>query len=478
MDGVLTLYGTPEPLYPLGRNGSQDGETYGGDVCAPYDQHLPPYCADDSGKPVVGAEEWCGKAWCWVDQDNCAVANTNFESNFPLTKMHWSYETCGDGAIATVPIPSIQAPQSCDDEMRTSCADATARMCFLKQHPLTSCSADGKREWAGILSHCAGLPAAACASCYPESKCSAGGDSKSKCIFGGGGKQMGSTRFCSLQNVSPCFLDDMYTCSADGEPEWGGPVSNCAAMIKALGCDDCGNKCGAKGDTQAIATTVPGWCLPNTYSQPFSSTTNGCRTATAACFDKAAYTCSADGDPIWPEGSACANVQPYCSACYPKTGSVCEGKRSDRGVPKPTCTQAAKDVGCLDMKHRKGCFAESAYTCFADGRRKWGNETSSPRDLLAGKAGMCPVAPVECGSCFPNKCDPGYTPIVPAAGLPKAWYDCSYKGFKSCDDNSVCSSNGGKTPCDPKRYVASCTTSKATYCGTASGSWSGSWSGS
>ena len=88
------MQGTPEPLYPLGRNGSRDGETYGGDVCAPYDQHLPPYCADDSGKPVVGAEEWCGKAWCWVDQDNCAIAAT-LSTYWPLAKVSWSYETCG-----------------------------------------------------------------------------------------------------------------------------------------------------------------------------------------------------------------------------------------------------------------------------------------------------------------------------------------------------------------------------------------------
>ena len=284
MDGVLTLYGTPVPL-PIGRTGSRDGETYGGDVCAPHDQHLPPYCADDSGKPVVGAEEWCGKAWCWVDQDNCAVANTNFESNFPLTKMHWSYETCGDGAIATVPIPSIQAPQSCNDELRKSCASGGTPFCFAKREIdgiVTSCSADGKREWTGIMSHCAGLPAAVCTSCFPESKCSAGGDSKSTHAGGNAG----------------------YT-----------PIDPAAGL---------------------------------------------------------------------PSGSA------------------------------------------------------------------------------------------------------------PAARRSRAWYDCSYnfKGFKSCDDNSVCSSDGGKTPCYTDRYfdmfgrlekyVASCTTSKATYCvgGTTSGSESGSASGS
>ena len=55
---------------------------------------------------------------------------------------------------------------------------------------------------------------------------------------------------------------------------------------------------------------------------------------------------------------------------------------------------------------------------------------------------------------------------VPAASLPKAWYDCSYKGFRSCDDNSVCSSDGGKTVCAKSTVDAGkCTTDKATYCG-------------
>ena len=45
----------------------------------------------------------------------------------------------------------------------------------------------------------------------------------------------------------------------------------------------------------------------------------------------------------------------------------------------------------------------------------------------------------------------------------KAWFDCSYKGWRSCDDNSVC---GGKTVCAKSTVDAGmCTTDKATYCG-------------
>ena len=46
-------------------------------------------------------------------------------------------------------------------------------------------------------------------------------------------------------------------------------------------------------------------------------------------------------------------------------------------------------------------------------------------------------------------------------------YDCSYKGFKSCDDNSVCSSDGGKTVCAKSTIARMCTTDKATHCGDA-----------
>ena len=46
-------------------------------------------------------------------------------------------------------------------------------------------------------------------------------------------------------------------------------------------------------------------------------------------------------------------------------------------------------------------------------------------------------------------------------------YDCSYKGFKSCDDSSVCSSDGRKTACAKSIVARMCTIDKATYCGDA-----------
>ena len=42
----------------------------------------------------MGAAEWCVNAWCWVDQDNCAIAAT-LSTYWPLAKVSWSYETCG-----------------------------------------------------------------------------------------------------------------------------------------------------------------------------------------------------------------------------------------------------------------------------------------------------------------------------------------------------------------------------------------------
>ena len=107
VDGVLTLYGTPEPLYPIGRNGSRDGETYGGDVCESHEQNLPPTCADDAGKPLVGAAEWCGDKFCYVDPANCAVAST-LTSYWPLSKLHYSYEACGEKNLY------LEASPTCD----------------------------------------------------------------------------------------------------------------------------------------------------------------------------------------------------------------------------------------------------------------------------------------------------------------------------------------------------------------------------
>ena len=87
MDGVITVHGTPQPLYPAER----EGTTYGGDTCASWDQNLPPSCADDTGKPVEGAAEWCAAKYCYVDPRNCDIANTK-STYFPLANVYYSYE--------------------------------------------------------------------------------------------------------------------------------------------------------------------------------------------------------------------------------------------------------------------------------------------------------------------------------------------------------------------------------------------------
>jgi len=61
------------------------------------------------------------------------------------------------------------------------------------------------------------------------------------------------------------------------------------------------------------------------------------------------------------------------------------------------------------------------------------------------------------------------------AAAAAAWYDCSYKGFRSCADNSICtnSSNYIWTTTDCARSTVdngNCSTPKATYCGTTRGS--------
>ena len=84
VSGILQPFGTPQPLYPINR----DGGTYGSDVCARHDQNLPPSCDGD-------APSWCTSAWCWVDPANCALTNTQ-SSYFVASKIAYSYATCGE----------------------------------------------------------------------------------------------------------------------------------------------------------------------------------------------------------------------------------------------------------------------------------------------------------------------------------------------------------------------------------------------
>jgi hypothetical protein len=96
VDGVISVLDKPEPLYPAER----DGTTFGGGFCASWEQTLPPFCADDAGKPLEGAAGWCKDKFCYVDPANCNITNT-LTGSFRGSKevnLHYSYETCGNDA--------------------------------------------------------------------------------------------------------------------------------------------------------------------------------------------------------------------------------------------------------------------------------------------------------------------------------------------------------------------------------------------
>ena len=96
MDGVISVLGKPEPLYPAERNGTM----YGGGFCAIWEQNLPPFCADDAGKPLEGAPKWCKDKWCYVDPANCDGSTYELTEIFRSKEvnLHYSYETCGNKA--------------------------------------------------------------------------------------------------------------------------------------------------------------------------------------------------------------------------------------------------------------------------------------------------------------------------------------------------------------------------------------------
>ena len=70
---------------------------YGVGECAAWDATMQPDCADAAGAPKENAPEWCADSWCWVDQTNCKLADTDVTKSayFPGSSLVFSYNTCG-----------------------------------------------------------------------------------------------------------------------------------------------------------------------------------------------------------------------------------------------------------------------------------------------------------------------------------------------------------------------------------------------
>jgi hypothetical protein len=104
---------------------------YGSGSCAAHDVNHAPYCADASGAPRADAPDWCQANWCWVDPNNCqladangtaipAVASSYFHRDGQPASRYYSYETCQhDNTFSDTELD----PQACNDEHSSVVAD-------------------------------------------------------------------------------------------------------------------------------------------------------------------------------------------------------------------------------------------------------------------------------------------------------------------------------------------------------------------
>ena len=100
-DAFVTPGSDPETLTVTLNNATGDGQnewtyptSYGVDVCASHDLHMHPYCANSAGTAFPVAPAWCSNTWCFVDPNNCNMAN-DASSYFPGSDNRYSYATCG-----------------------------------------------------------------------------------------------------------------------------------------------------------------------------------------------------------------------------------------------------------------------------------------------------------------------------------------------------------------------------------------------
>jgi hypothetical protein len=73
---------------------------HGSAHCSAYDSTMAGSCAEADGTPKAGRPLWCGRAWCYVDQEKCKHSTFDFirSENFPSRGLFFSYRTCGSGS--------------------------------------------------------------------------------------------------------------------------------------------------------------------------------------------------------------------------------------------------------------------------------------------------------------------------------------------------------------------------------------------
>eukprot|EP01044_Picomonas_judraskeda_P019410 COSAG03_NODE_4089_length_1689_cov_1.454088_2_plen_377_part_00 len=118
---------------------------YGSGACAAHDATHAPYCADANGAPLAGAPDWCQASWCWVDPNNCVLADANgeaveavassyFHRDGEEASRYYSYETCQhDNTFSDTELD----PQACNDEHSEVVADHC--QVVATQDALTTC---------------------------------------------------------------------------------------------------------------------------------------------------------------------------------------------------------------------------------------------------------------------------------------------------------------------------------------------------
>ena len=123
------------PLDAVGDDGVTEDYSYalgyGSAACAAHDATHAPYCADAAGAPLDPAPDWCASNWCWVDPQNCiladaagnavpAVASSYFHMDGQAASRYYSYETCQhENTFSDTDLD----PQACNDEHSEVVAD-------------------------------------------------------------------------------------------------------------------------------------------------------------------------------------------------------------------------------------------------------------------------------------------------------------------------------------------------------------------
>jgi len=268
---------------------------------------------------------------------------------------------------------------------------------------------------------------------------------------------------CDYKGFRSCVDDSI--CKSDGGN------TKCAESTMAPKCNAKAIFCGTKPTTAAAGTTTAaaGTTTAAAGNICKGKGTNPCEIDNGGCHSKRACTNNAgsakcgdcpagftnDGAKGCKDVDECLNNNGGCHGsrkCTNKVGSMSCGDCS-------TGYTNDGEKGCKDvnecLKNNGGC--DRRHLCI-----------NTPGSVTCA---YCPDGYENDGS---NGCQEVAAGTTAAAGTttaaadsraPKKWYDCDYKGFRSCVDDSICKSDGGNTKCAESTMAPKCN-AKAIFCGT------------